>query len=309
MSEKETPVAEQEKPASSKKIHAVYIFIILLLLAAGGYQAFMFNTVTEQLVHTQVVLSETSTAKDSLLWQLDSIYMEYESLKTDNDSINTVITAQQEEIRAVYNRLRRAENANRAEIESYKKELANMKATLVQKFAEVDSLGALTKFLQFENEKLIAEAEQAQKIDEEKTQQLESLAVKMELASVHKALNLISVPLNSKSKPNFRIKKVTRIKTSCTLAENAVIEAGNIDIYLRITRRDGAVLTRSQDNIFEYDGEKILYSEKREVNYQNRDTKIDIFYDPTAEELMPGTYKVVLFAHGKEIGSTNFVLN
>lgn len=302
-------MSENQEQQSSRKVHLVYLLVILLLLGGGAYLGFMYKTTSDQLAKTKVVLTETSTQKDSLLFQLDSIYMEYESIKTDNDSINKEIEAQQSKIRNLYYKLKKAKNANKAEIDKYKQELSSMQEILKAKYRVIDSLNSANVFLTEENTRLLADVENAKKVDEEKTQQLEQLSEKMEKAAVLKAFNLISVPINKKSKPSFKAKKVTKIKTSCTIGENAVVEAGTVTVYIRITRNDGAVLSSSNENTFSYDGEEILYSEKRELDYQNKDTKFEIYYEPSAEEISRGSYKVVLFAHGKEMGNTNFVLN
>lgn len=298
--------AQEQKPG--KKIHLVYLIVILLLLSGAGYLGFMYKTTADQLAKTKIDLTETSTQKDSLLFQLDSIYMEYEALKTDNDSINAQIEAQQKQIKSLYYQIRKAKNANKAELNKAKEELVSMKEILKQKYHLIDSLNSANNFLIEENVRLQGDIENAKKIDEEKTQQLEQLSEKVEKAAVLKAFNLISVPLSKKSKPSFKRKKVTKIKTSCTIGENAVVDAGEITVYLRITRSDGAVLSSSNDNTFLYDGEEILFSEKRALDYQNQDTKFEIYYSPSEEELTSGSYKVLLFAQGKEIGNTNFVL-
>jgi len=293
---------------SSKKVHLVYLLVILFLGGGAGYLGFMYKTATDQLMETKVVLTETSSQKDSLLFQLDSVYMEFEALKSDNDSINKQIETQQSQIKNLYYQLKKAKNGNRAEIDKYKEELVSLQEILKAKYRLIDSLNSVTVFLTEENTRLQGEMETARKVDEEKTAQLEQLSEKVEKAAVLKAFNMTSIPLSRKSKPSFKKKKVSKIKTSCTIGENAVVDPGTVTVYVRITRNDGAVLSKANTNTFTYDGEEILYSEKRDIDYQNKDTKFEIFYEPTQDELMSGAYKVLLFARGKEIGNTNFVL-
>lgn len=303
MSENSTP---EQKP--SRKVHLVYLLVIFLLIGGAGYLGFMYKTATDQLTTTKVELNETSTQKDSLLFQLDSVYMEFEALKTDNDSINEQIEAQQSQIKNLYYQLKKAKRGNQAEINKYKEELVSLQEILKAKYRLIDSLNSVTVFLTEENTRLQGEMETARKVDEEKTAQLEQLSEKVEKAAILKAFSIVSIPLSKKSKPNFKAKKITKIKTSCTIGENAVVEPGTVTVYVRITRNDGAVLSKANTNTFTYDGEEILYSEKRDIEYQNKDTKLDIYYEPTQEELTSGAYKVLLFARGKEIGNTNFVL-
>lgn len=307
--EKQKEVKNGQEQKSSSKSHVIYIIIIILLLGGIGYLGFKTKTTSEKLVQTTIILTETSNQKDSVLFQLDSLYTEFEALKTDNDSINKQIEAQQAEIKNLYVKLKKANNANRAEIDKYKQELVGLQEILQSKYKVIDSLNSANTYLSGVNTQLQTTIEEAKKIDVEKTQELEKLNDKVTKAAVLKANNVVTIPMSAKAKPIFKAKKVANIGTSCVIAENAVVEPGAIIVYVRITRKDGVVLTQSQSNTFTFDGEEILFSEKREISYQNKDTKFDIFYKPSAEEITPGTYKVQLFAQGKEIGATNFVLN
>ncbi len=308
--EKEQPKEQngQEEKKSSKS-HAVYIFIIVLLLGGIGYLGFKTKTTTEKLVEKTIILTQTTNEKDSVLFQLDELYKEYDALKTDNDSINKQIDIQKNEIKKLYSSLSKAKKTNRDDLAKYKQEYASLQEIMQEKFRQIVALDSANAYLTNVNTQLMTTLEEAKKIDDEKTLELEKLNEKVTLAAVLKANNMISVPLNSKGKPNFKAKKVVKIGTSCTLAENAIVEPGTIKVFVRITRKDGVVLTGAQTNTFTYDGEEILFSEQREITYQNKDTKFDIFYKPSSEELTSGTYKVQLFAQGKEIGNTNFVLN
>lgn len=305
----ETPQQAPNEQDKKSKSQAVYIVIILLLLGGIGYLGFKTKTTSEKLVQTTIVLTETSNEKNLYLERLDSLYGVYESLKTENDSTNSLIELKQAEIKKLYSSLNRAKTANKAELDKYKQEIASMEAILKANYFVIDSLNSANVYLADVNTQLLSTLEEAKKIDDEKTQELEKLSEKVERAAVLKANNVISVPLSSKGKPIFKAKKVVKITTSCTIAENGVIEPGTITVYVRITRKDGVVLTASQNNTLVYDGEEILFSEKRELSYQNKDTKCEIFYKASESELSSGTYKVQLFAQGKEIGNTNFVLN
>jgi hypothetical protein len=89
--------------------------------------------------------------------------------------------------------------------------------------------------------------------------------------------------------------------------ENKIVEAGKKTVYVRIIRNDGVILATNTNNVFKFDGEDILYSEKREITYNNSDLEFDIFYDAN-DDIIEGTYKVILFCEGAEIGNTSFIL-
>jgi outer membrane usher protein FimD/PapC len=57
---------------------------------------------------------------------------------------------------------------------------------------------------------------------------------------------------------------------------------------------------------FEYQGTKKGYSAMREVDYQNNDVDVSIFYKGSG--FIPGTYKVEIYMNGNLIGSSEVAL-
>jgi hypothetical protein len=57
-----------------------------------------------------------------------------------------------------------------------------------------------------------------------------------------------------------------------------------------------------------FQGDQVVYSDKREIEYENADIDLCIFYDVKAGELITGVYKVDLFADGSLIGSSTITL-
>jgi hypothetical protein len=70
-------------------------------------------------------------------------------------------------------------------------------------------------------------------------------------------------------------------------------------------RPDQLLLTKSANDLFQFEDLKIAYSAMREVNYEGLDLPVNIFWDNKGEsELMVGTYTIDLFADGNNIGTT-----
>ena len=98
-----------------------------------------------------------------------------------------------------------------------------------------------------------------------------------------------------------------KIKVCFTIRENAITQAGKKDIFLRIIRPDDIVVTSSTSELFDANGEKLVYSAKRQLEYDNKDIDMCIYWE-RAEELIPGTYLAELYCENSLIGSTSFVL-
>ena len=81
---------------------------------------------------------------------------------------------------------------------------------------------------------------------------------------------------------------------------------GNKAIYLRIISPDGYVLTTEAMPSFEYEGERLTYSAMREVDYQNQDLEVGIYF--TSSGFAAGTYRMELYTEGRLIGQAQVAM-
>ena len=59
--------------------------------------------------------------------------------------------------------------------------------------------------------------------------------------------------------------------------------------------------------MFEYEGQEIVYSAKRPVDYINKNLDVIVYWDNNGA-LLQGAYEVYIFADGNEIGNTQFLI-
>ena len=76
---------------------------------------------------------------------------------------------------------------------------------------------------------------------------------------------------------------------------------------MRIVGPDDYVLAKAETDVFDFEGEKIVFSANREVDYQNKDVEMCIFYDNKGD-LLKGVYKVNIYMDGYMIGYSEFTL-
>ncbi len=167
---------------------------------------------------------------------------------------------------------------------------------------QIDSLNTLNKKLISENvsyRKEISSAKLRADMAEEKAQELDN---KVRVGSVIRARDIVMTTLNHNSKPVSRIKSASRLRVDFTLSANELAAPGEKAIYMRITSPDGYVLTTESMPTFEFEGENISYSAMREVDYQNKDLDVAIYFNSTG--FTAGTYLIELYCEGKLIGST-----
>jgi hypothetical protein len=117
------------------------------------------------------------------------------------------------------------------------------------------------------------------------------------------------VKRNNIHKETNRASSTEKIKACFTIDDNEVTEPGKKMVYLRIMTPEGTVLAERSDNsnTFLQDGMKVLYSVKKEVNYENQELDLCMYWD-VVNMLSPGEYFIKAYVEGYEIGSTSLVL-
>jgi len=284
----------------NKRKPPVFLIILIIILSCVIiFLGFTYNNLKKQ---SSIEKTELERQKTNLENELQNIYNQYDSLKTENDTMNLKLLAEQQRIE----KLLKISANNVYKIKMYEKELGTIREVLKSYIVQIDSLNQSNIALRAENIEVKQKLKQTEIEKEELTVQKEELTQMVEKASVLSAKNIIVTPLNKRSKEYLRSEKVDKIRTCFTIRENAVIPFGNKIIYLRIARPDDVILT-SGVNTFEFQGDQIVFTASREVQYENVDIELCIFWTNDGQ-LIPGNYRATIYSDGYEIGSTTFAL-
>jgi FtsZ-binding cell division protein ZapB len=286
--------------AEKKKGFIVYILAIVLLIIAISVLGIIHINQKKELKEVNAVLTEE---KDSLTRELNNMIYGYDTLKTANESLSNEMQVQQDKIRE----LLALQASNAQLIKKYKTELGTLREIMKSYIVQIDSLNTRNKMLTAENIDVKSKLHKAEETNVQLTQKSEELSSKVEIASVILAKDMIALPINQRGKEATRISKITQVRICFTLRENPIAMVGNRTVYVRIIRPDDLILATTADDLFDFLGEKIVYSAKRDVEYLNQDIEMCIYWDNNGQ-LIPGTYTVDLFTDGNKIGSTTFML-
>jgi cell division protein FtsB len=281
------------KPSNMIAITGVLVILLLLLV-------FMYFSQNNKMVEMERVLTEE---KDSLTNELKSMIQAYDTLKTNNDTLQAGLNRERERIVQLL-----SINASNAQlIKRYKSEISTMREIMKSYIVQIDSLNTRNKMLVAENTEIKQQMKQVRNANTELSKVKEALTDKVEIASVIQAKDVIAVPLNKKRKETTRISLLDKIRVCFTLRENPIAKAGEKEVFMRLIRPDSLVITTSPDNLFEYKRSKIIYSANRVVDYINQDIEICIYMDNTGDFIV-GTYSVELYLEDNIIGRTTFML-
>jgi hypothetical protein len=288
----------QDKPKRKKP---VFLIILLIgLVCAVGYLGYTYYELKQQ---SEAEKAELTRQRENLETELMDIYVEYDSLKSENDTMNVKLVEEQDRIE----RLLKVNANNVYKIRMYEKELQTIRKVLRTYVVQIDSLNTANQELRAQNIEVRQQLRRAESEQRELTQEKEELSTKVEIASVLNAKNIVLAALrNDKGRETDRYDKTIRLRACFTLRENPILEPGPRTIYMRIVRPDNVILT-SGVNFFDFEGEQIVYTESREVSYENTDVDMCIYWQNDGQ-LVPGTFTLNLYSEGHIIGSTTFAL-
>jgi Tfp pilus assembly protein PilO len=298
----ETTTNAYQKQPDKKPSTALVVLVIILGLAVIilGYKYYQESRQLGQTTEEKAILEDV---KSDLEKQLRDMIVEYDSLKTNNDSVNNLLVQEQDKIK----RLLRMQASDAEKIRKYREELETLRKVMRSYIVQIDSLNTKNRMLAEENIQVRQQLSTVESANVELSKEREILNTQVQLAKVLSAKNIVAEPQNNGGKPNSKVKKVAKIKVCFTVRENSVTEPGTKEIYLRIIRPDEVVLPAGSGETFEFKGEQVVYSASRQLEYENKDIDICIFWDKNAD-LIAGTYTIILYAEGYEIGSSTFTL-
>jgi hypothetical protein len=291
-----TPIEQPKK----KSAPIAMIFTTVILAAALIFLVVMYFDQKNKMIDMETVLTQE---KDSLQNELRLMVHGYDTLKTDNDSL--MANLQREKTRIV--QLLKVEASNVQLIKKYKAEIGTMREIMKGYIVQIDSLNTLNQQLVAENIGIKQQISEVQTTNVELTKAKEELTSKVVVASVIQAKDINAVTLNQKRKETTRINNIDKLRICFTLRENPIATAGEKEVFMRVIRPDSLVITTSPDNLFDYNGNKLVYSASRLVDYMNQDIEMCIFLDNTGDFII-GTYSVELYLENNIIGRTTFAL-
>ena len=202
--------------------------------------------------------------------------------------------------------LKNERRLNYAKIRAYEKEVGTLRTVMQGYIRQIDSLNNINKKLTRENisyKKEISSAKLRAEMAEERAEELNN---KVRVGSVIRARSISLEALNAKSKVVTRVKQAARLRVNFVLAANELAEPGNKVIYACVTSPEGYLLASPNAGNFDFEGEKKLYSQQREMAYEGNDLSGAIYIDGTG--FTPGTYHIELYTDGRLIGESDVAL-
>ncbi|MDR1502319.1 MAG: hypothetical protein LBT43_07680 [Prevotella sp.] len=288
---------------NNSKILLIVIILLLVAMGIAGYYIFSQKTQISELQE------ESSLNKQQLEDEYENLTMQYEGFKLNikNDSLLQKLTNEQAKVQRLLEELKTVKADNKAEISRLNNELASLRKILKSYIVQIDSLNQANERLRKEKSEITNKYQEATRTLNEVSQQKQNLTEKVTLAAKLDATGISVQATNSKGKVQKKINKVEQLIINFTVTKNITAEPGERTIYLRIMKPDNDVLTKSRTNVFPYENKDINYSIKKIIEYGGEEVGVTMYWN-VEEYLMPGTYRVDIFADGSRIGMKSFTL-
>lgn len=278
---------------------------VILVLALIGVTALLLS---EKQTNRELV-QEFQLEKEDLENEYTTFARQYDELRltVSNDSLSILLEQEQTKTQRLLEELRTVKSNNAAEIRRLKKELASLRKVMVGYINQIDSLNRLTahqkEVIAQVTQKYNDASRQITNLAEEK----KNLDKKVTLAAQLDATNIHIQAVNKRDKAAKRVKDVVKFKIGFTIVKNITAETGERTLYVRITKPDNSVLTKSPSNTFPYENRELGYSIKKYIEYNGEEQNVNVYWN-VEEYLYAGTYRVDIFADGTLIGSQSFTL-
>ena len=245
---------------------------------------------------------------DSLVRVHNELKANYGELSSQLAEKDSIILADAEEIKKLldqqwdYNRI--------------KKKVADLQAISQGYIRQLDSLYVVNEQLVAENERIREEVQEERKQNRNLQRQKEELTSKVNMAAVLRIYNLTADAVRFKGgsteTETDKAGRTERVRVTFTIGQNDLVDAGTKVFYMRIADPSKNIICKGMGDeyAFMYQGEMLQYTEKIQVNYDNREKDVRAYYvKPSGKDMLPGYYFVDIYDDSDNlVGQTSFNL-
>lgn len=316
----------QEAP--KRGVNSAMIAILVLAVAGLGVMFYLWSAKNS-------ALNECNTANKELQADIDemnkmmSAYLgpdmtndlkkdfenmleTYDALMKKDATQTDSLMVQKEKIQKLLTELNNGKRKSAQEIAKLRRENETLRQIMIGYVKQIDELNTLNLELESELDKTTNELTTTQTERDQYKQSADDNAAKVKAGSKLKAYGFttegLRMKINNTPEPTTKARNCVQVRSSFTIGENEIAEAGPKVVYMQITDPDGKVLQGRSGNTVQTESGNVAYSDKKEITYNNKSVDVAIYYDFNGEEPVKGTYKVKIYCDGQLIGNDAFTL-
>ena len=253
------------------------------------------------------LVKELKIEKEDLTKEMIALQNDYASLSSDYESINMQLDSSREEVSQLIERIKRTEATNRTKIRQYEKELGTLRSIMRNYIVQIDSLNTLNQKLTADAAAARREAAESRRQNEELNRTVKDLSGQVAAGAVLKGRGLRLDAYNASNRITDRSSRVVRLMATLSLVENELADKGATRVYIQVKDPDGALLTNASSKEFLLDGQPMMASASREVDYQGSEVELSIYLNDIPD-YVKGIYTVEAFTEKGSLGTAELML-
>lgn len=277
----------------------------MYILAAVA--AVLFVALAVVWIERSSLVKELQIEKEDLTAEMIALQNDYASLSSDYESINMQLDSSREEVSQLIERIKKTEATNRSKIRQYEKELGTLRSIMRNYIVQIDSLNTLNQKLTADAAAARREAAESRRQNEELNKAVESLSGQVAAGSVLKGRGIRLDAYNASNRITDRSSRVVRLMATLSLVENELADKGPVRVYIQVKDPDGALLTNASSKEFMMEGQPLMASASREVDYQGSEVELSIYLNDI-EDYVKGIYTVEAFTEKGSLGTAELML-
>lgn len=310
--ENQTGNNPNEKNKNSKALLYTIIGVLVALNAGLLYMWQKSNNNTTKVEQKLEVTTADLKEKEAALADAEHLLKKFRAdsatMASKNKELGAEVIQKKNELTQLVAKLRATQSTDTkliAELRAKMQELTDQIAKLERENADLKEQNAKLdqerSQLQVENRDLGDKNAQISSENRKMRQRLLSEAIKVE--------PLKKRWITGKEAVTYKAKDVESIKTSFSISENNMAEAGERVIYVKITGPGGTTMANGNEGgTFDFEGQQSKYTYKIQTTYDGAAKNIDASIWRPSGDLKPGAYTVELFCETFKMGGSAFTL-
>jgi hypothetical protein len=292
---------------TDKKKHSsgrtLVVLLIIFLVAVIGGLTYLFLTqrqqMTELVEQMEIEKEELQEEYEDLAIQFDG----YQSLDIRNDSLQDLLSREQQRVQDLLEELRQTKASNARKIAELKKELATVRTVMQDYVRQIDSLNATNARLTEENIMVRQENAQVKEQNSQLTSANAQLTETVTRAAMLEVTTCQMTPLNKRDHKTKIVSQIRKLQFDYTIARNITCTPGIKDLYVRITDPNGELFVG--DGLFPFENTEIPYSIATQIEYSGEPYSGTVYLTMNTE-VLHGYYTIDFFCENNLIGSFPF---
>ncbi len=278
-----------------------------IIIALSAVAFVLLGVLIYVFVDRNSIINDLTIEKDDLTAQMVQLQNDYANLSTANDTLNAELMLEREKVAQLIERVQKTEASNKAKLLKYERELGTLRSIMRGYIKQIDSLNTLNTELRAAAATAKKEAKESKSRYENLKSTTEELGKQVELGSIVKGRGMAVAGINAAGKETDRSSRVAKLKSCIYLVENSIAKKGPRIVYIRVKGPDGILMTQNPMQMFTVQGEEMIYSASREVDYQGDEVEICIYFE-YGEQFTKGVYTVEAYTTEGKLGSADVLL-